>query len=412
MSVGGTGIPRLQDLSYVEVAAAQVSAGATFEQIRRALASRAAEIARDNDTDGSFDERQWDAIRADTKKYVHNTVDVLKELMRLGWIERHVLPSGPGSAYLHSDVVFTLTPEGRAWSQLALEDRRAAYNKLLGALVDVHPQFHGFLRVVGGRPDSASSHLTIPLLRWDGAIHKNEDAYLTQFIDYVNAAASSRALAWFADPDEIDADIRSYVSRIRARVNARSKTQSRKQFVNSCEEAVTKVAFRAAGCPVDYTSMELLRRWMRFLGVANFSYYAPGPYALRLWATARVTGSGPAVSIVRRVGGEVRRQALDVLLRAWQDRRSAAPNEMYAPIWELRAAVCWQHRIADDEFDKAIAEAVSGVYPDLGFRIHLDQASVRATPGSTRPLILPTELGMRRVFNIVTIVPHRTQEIE
>jgi hypothetical protein len=50
VSVGGAGIPRLQDLSYIEVAASRVAAEASFEQIRRALVARAAEIARDSDT--------------------------------------------------------------------------------------------------------------------------------------------------------------------------------------------------------------------------------------------------------------------------------------------------------------------------------------------------------------------------
>jgi len=77
-----------------------------------AAAARAAEIARDADTEGAFDDQKWEATRADPKKYVHNTVDVLKELMRLGWIQRHILPSGPSSAYLHSDVTFEMTPVG------------------------------------------------------------------------------------------------------------------------------------------------------------------------------------------------------------------------------------------------------------------------------------------------------------
>src|SRR4051794_33712013 len=126
MSAGGTGIPRLQDLSYVEVAAVQVAAGAKFEQIRRALISRAADIARENDNDGSFDERTWERTRADGTKHVHNTVDVLKELMRLGWLEREILPSGPSSAYLHVNTAFVLTDAGRAWVAESRVNRNAA----------------------------------------------------------------------------------------------------------------------------------------------------------------------------------------------------------------------------------------------------------------------------------------------
>ncbi len=410
MSVGGVGIPRLQDLSYVEVAIAQVAAGASFEHIRRSIVSRAEEIARDSDYDGSFDERRWQGLRTDTTKHVHNTVEVLKELMRLGWVVRHVLPSGPSSAYLHQDASFTLTPDGERWAALARDNRRTAYNVLLGALLNAHPQFEGFLRVVGARDDSTSTHFTVPLLRWDGAQHKSESNYLDSLVDYVAGAAATGTLAWSSDRETIEGGIRNYVGRIRKRVIARQKSQSRQQFINSCDEAVTKVAFAAAGCRLDYISMELLRRWTRFLGVANFSYYAPGPYALRFWATGNVSGRGSDATIVRRVGIEIRKRALERLLQVWQERHASNPGDMYVPIWELRAAACWHERISDDEFDKAIAEALSGIYPQLGFRIHLDQASVRATPGSTRPLVLPTDSGVPRVFNIATLIPVNPKE--
>lgn len=412
MSVGGAGIPRLQDIAYIEVAVAQVAAGANFEQIRRAVVTRAAETAREGDTDGSFDDRHWEATLARPTKHVHNTVDVLKELMRLGWLERHILPSGPASAYLHADATFALTPAGMTWAEIARSDRRAAYNALVGVLIDAHPQFEGYLKAVGARPDSSGTHLTVPLIRWDGTRHADEDAYLAALVEYAASAADSGRVGWVADRETIDAGVRGYVGRIRARLQAREKPVNRKQFVNSCEEAITRVAFETAGCPLDYVSMELLRRWMRFLGIANFSYYAPGPYSLRLWATGDVTGRGATATISRRVGPAVRRAALEGLMRAWQERRSESGGGMYIPIWELRAAVCWQKRISDEEFDKAIMEALNGDHPDLGFAIHLDQASLRATPGSTRPLVLPTASGLRRVFNVVAVLPTtNTKEI-
>lgn len=410
MSVGGVGIPRLQDLSYVEVAVAQVAAGATFEQVRKALVARAAEITRDADTEGKYDERKWVADRNDPTKHVHNAVDVLKELMRLGWLERHILPSGPRSAYLHAEATFDLTEAGQAWATLAAENRVAAYNKLVGFLIDAHPQFEWFLKVVGARPDSTASHLTVPLLRWDATLYSDEDAYLDALIDYAVSAAESGAAGWSATPEAIDTAVRGYVRRIQARLEAREKEQTRKQFVDTCDKAVTTVAFTAAGCPVDYVSMELLRRWTRFLGIANFTYYAQPPYGLRLWGTGTVVGRGEQPSITRRVGSEVRQRALECLWETWQERRQSAAAAMFLPIWDLRAGVCWKLRISDDEFDRAVAEALAGVHADLPFRIHLDQASARSTPPSTRPLILPTASGLRRVFNVVSMIPANPKE--
>jgi hypothetical protein len=405
VSAGGAGIPRLQDLSYVEVAISGVAADATFEQIRRSLIGRAAELARDNDTDGSFDERKWVQLRSDNTKFVHNTVDVLKELMRLGWVERRILPSGPSSAYAHADSTFNLTAAGARWADTVGQDRKHAYNLLLGALIDAHPQFEGFLRIIGARPDSSSPFLTIPLLRPLRSEHPTDDVYLDAFVDNACKAVATGAIGWSLEPDRIDEGIRSYVRRIAARMQARQKTVSRKLLAGMCEEAITRVSFAAAGCPLDYISMELLRRWSRTLGVGNFSYYSPGPYALRLWATATVNGRGPHVATTRRVGPDVRRGALKAVAAEWQDRRAEAAAGMYLPIWQLRAAVCWRQRISDDEFDRALIELLSDQHADLGLNVHLDQASLRSTPGSTRPLVLPTASGLRRVFNVISVAP-------
>ena len=57
-------------------------------------------------------------------------------------------------------------------------------------------------------------------------------------------------------------------------------------FTQTCEEALVKLAFSQTGCSIDYISMEIARRWSRWLGLASFTYHAPGPYALRLWGTS------------------------------------------------------------------------------------------------------------------------------
>lgn len=408
MSVGGSGIPRLQDLSYVAVAVANVAAGATFEQIRRSLVSRAANIARDTDTDGSFDEGKWDKARADNTKYVHNTVDVLKELMRLGWMQQHILPSSPKSAYVHVDSTFQLTSAGEAWTRLVATDERAAYNALTGTLLDAHPQFEGYLRIVGARPDSTGSHLTIPLFKPNNPARRADEGFLDAFIAFATDAVGQGSLGWTADPSDIAASVRGYVRRIQDRAEVRKKVMSGKDFANTCEEAITRFAFAAAGCRLDYISHELLRRWTRFLGLANFSYYAPGPSALRLWATGTVDDAGRTVTIARRVGPEVRRKALDALWGIWRDQRAEAAAGMYLPVWQIRAAVCWKQRISDAEFDTAITEVLAGQHEDLGLHIHLDQASLRATPASTKPLIIPTASGLRRVFNVISVSPAPT----
>ena len=406
MSTGGRAIPRLQDLSYFEVALEGVRQGLSFEDIRKALVGRARDLDREADLEGSFDDAKWERRRRDPREHVSNAVEVLKETMRLGWVERRILPSGPDSSYLHSEQRFALLPPGRDWADLVLRDRPAAYNVLAGVLVEAHPQLEGFLKALGARPDSPSQSFTIPLLRWDPERHLSEDVYLEDLVQVVVAAVRAGKTGWTDDASTIDRDIRGYVQRIRARRAARDKTQTRKEFLKTCEEAVTKVAFAATGCPIDYISMELMRRWARFLGVGNFSYYAPGPYALRLWGTGTLDGAGHEVAITRRIGPGIRQQVLAELLDVWQERRATSPATMYAPVWELRAAVCWRLRIADTEWDKAINELLHGAHNALPYRVHLDQASLGPPPRSTRPLVLQGPSGAR-IYNVMTLIQHK-----
>ncbi|WP_233290068.1 hypothetical protein [Kitasatospora sp. MBT66] len=409
-------------MTYIESAAVAVANGEPFERIRLSVLDRAERIARNSDHDGTFDSSKWEKRRQDPMSYVHNTVDVLKELMRLGWVERHVLPSTPRSAYAHAHVTYETTPAGLAWTDLVKQDQVAGYNALVGALLKAHPQFEGFLRLVGSRPDSTADHLTVPLLRTDGSSELGDSAYLTAFVGHVVEAARTGDLGWSEEPEIIEHRLRTYVDRALERWAARAKQRAakedrtperpttRKRLVMLCEEATVRLAFTAAGCPMDYISHELLRRWTRSLGLANFSYYAPGPHALRLWATGTVSGTGDQVAFRRTVGPQVRQSVLAALPRIWSTEEGLLDDATYHPVWRVRAAVCWELRISDEEFDAAIAAAYHGELPDPGFRIHLDEASQLRTPGSVRPLVLPSSTGQDRVFHVMSLYSARRAE--
>lgn len=69
--------------------------------------------------------------------------------MRLGSVEKAILPSSGKSAYAHKEARYRITPAGREWVSLLESDRRAAYDKLLPGLVRAHPTFTCFLSVTG-----------------------------------------------------------------------------------------------------------------------------------------------------------------------------------------------------------------------------------------------------------------------
>jgi len=410
MTVGGQGLPRLQELAYLETIAKAVVTGLPFEGIRLALVDHIWSLrqASPGDPPDPAEYRTW---RNDEKKFVRNVTDALKELMRLEFIENSMLPSSGTSAYAHKDATYRTTSAGLRWVSLLESDRRAAYDELLPRLVFAHRGFRCFLSAVGVIGDSRSSFV-IPLLRWSKLPPNNrtEAAYRGAIGDYVAGALASSDLGWHAEAFEIGEAVNAYLDRVLARAQARDKNpfQTVRAFTQTCEEALVRLAFAKAGCSIDYVSMEIARRWSRWLGLASYTYHAPDPYALRFWSAAQMQLADDSVIVHRRAGGDWRDRALAELHDHCQQARAAGTT--YVPVWEARAAVCWRLRIVDDEFDRAVTDMIAGRRGEhLPWRVHLDQVSVGSIPSSASPVTLTTATAGTRAYNVVTIVPKHTK---
>lgn len=406
MTVGGQGLPRLQELAYLETIAKAAEAGLAFEEIRLALVDHIWQVRQATPGDPP-DPAEYRAWRGDEKKYVRNVTDALKELMRLGFVEKAVLPSSRTSAYAHKDSTYPATSSGRQWVQILEDDRRAAYDDLLPRLIAAHPGFECFLTTVGAIGGQRAAFV-VPLLRWGElpAHQRSQQAYRGAIGHYVSGALASSDLGWNAGASEITDSVNAYLDGILARAQARGKDPfpTVRTFTQTCEEALVKLAFSKAGCAIDYISVEIARRWSRWLGLASFTYHAPGHHALRFWNTARIELGGGAASVERRAGGQWRDLALDALHDHCQEARAAGTT--YVPVWEVRAAVCWKLRIVDDEFDRAVTDMIAGRRGDeLAWRIHLDQVSVGSIPSSAAPFVLTTSAAGTRSYNVMTVVP-------
>ena len=412
MTVGGQGIPRLQELAYLETVATAVKRGCNFEEIRLAIVEHVwanAQNAPETELPELATYRQW---RSDEKKFVRNVTDALKELMRLGFAKAAQLPSSGRSAYAHRESTYKLTSTGEEWIEVLESDRRNAYDTLVPHLIQHHPGFACFLTVVGVLGDDVERTFVVPLLRW-GQLPRGQRSYTTyrsSIGDYVAVALASSDLGWSATASEIRDSVSHYLDRVLARAEARERDPfpTVRAFIQTCEEALVKLAFSKAGCSLDYISVEIARRWSRWLGLASFTYYAPGPHALRFWHTSQINLSNREKPIARHTGGQWRDRALDALYEYCQQTRAAGTT--YIPVWEARAAVCWRLRIVDDEFDRAITDMIAGGRAqDRSWRVHLDQVSIGSTPSSAAPFVLKTASTGVRKYNVLTVVPKLTQ---
>jgi hypothetical protein len=407
VTTGGKGIPRLQELTYLEVAAIAVDEEVPFEGIRRRLVDHMVRVSEANP--GTGNTALYTPAIENPKRYVRNVSESLKELMRLGLVHQANLPATASSAHVFRDMRYALTESGKEWSELLRTRPAAAYDHLTDLLAQAHPQFVGFLRLV-------SRGFAVPTARWtDPRGTPSRHRYVEHLARATAELLDAHNLGWRANEGQIRNALDAYTSDIAARAEARGRSDPflrNQDFVGSCEEALVKFAFTSAGEPIDYISHEILRRWMRTLALASFSYHVPGPSMLRFWPTAELEISDAAIAAVRHVGPEWRERALGNLGEAYERCRVVdGQPSLWVPIYRLRAAVCSRIELVDREFDHAVRAFLAGeLGQDLPFRVNVDPALYGNVPPSERPLIVQTKAGAR-TYHSISVVPRRPAPI-
>ena len=408
-SPGGRGIPRLQELSFLEVAILGVAGGATFEEIRRQLVAHMIELRRNNAGTGNI--ATFRLAQDDPKRYVRNATESLKELMRLGLVTPATLPSSARAARTYKNTTFGLTAAGQGWAALLEDDLRGAYDELLGMLWKTHPQFEGFLRAVS--VDRAG--LVVPLAQWgELPLPRTRDRYVDFLTKRVAEALSNGESGWSATESDVRTAITTYIKSIRQSAQDRERPDPHprnQDFVRGCEEAVVKFAFHQCRISLDYISQEVLRRWTKVLGVASFSYHVPGPTALRIWPTAALDLKGDTVSARRRTGSEKVAQVVTTLREAYDQVRKDDPSRsLWVPIYRVRAAACYRLLIPDAVFDRALIKLLRGDQEvDVPYGVNIDPAQYGNVPPTELPLRVETSRGVRNYYSM-SLVPRREKE--
>jgi hypothetical protein len=403
-----SGIPRLQEIEFLQVAASRVVKEGTYDEVRKDLIDyMAAERERIAPTGNHAAFR---LARHDPQRYMRNATEALAELMRLGMIERAQLPTTRKVAPVYRNRRFQLTSSGRAWLEKLEGTPTAAYDELLALLWRVHPQFAGYLRLLD------SGMFSIPTANW-GEVHhdrvgpEGREAYISFLVTRAANATKKGAIGWSATEEEIAGAIRSYIDERLAAAARRQRPDPyprSRDFANACEEALVSFAFRRAGLQIDYISHEIIRRWTKWLAVANFSYHVPAAPALRLWPTASLTEDkrGGLVGIERRTVPQWGDRVIDELPAAYELARARALGNSWVPIYQVRATVCSKLGLGDRIFDLALSEFLDGQRrQDAPFRVNLDPAEYGSTPPTEQPLRVRDRSGRQQIYRVMTIIP-------
>ena len=318
--------------------------------------------------------------RGDPKRYVSNVSASLKELMLLGLVEKATVPSSARAALNYASATFAASDKGRKWAELLRDDLRKAYDQLFDMLWHAHPQFKAFFRVLN------SEGLAVPLLQW-GDIPKprTRGRYVSALASNATRCLEDEPSGWAASEPNILEAVRGYLEDRYRDARARGREEpypKNRDFVSACEEALVKFAFEKRGVSIDYISHQILRRWTKVLGVANYSYHVPSWSALRLWSTAVIEKSGNQVLASRRTGAAIVQSAIEQLPSVYEEvRRQDPTGSLWLPIYRVRAGICWKLKAPEAVFDKALYQVLAGDSDnEITFGINLDKAQYGNVP--------------------------------
>lgn len=391
----GTGVPRLQELSFLSAAMLTVVAGGGFEDVRQSLIAHMSTLREAETLTGNT--APFRLAKYNPTRYVENTTAALGELMKLGFLEKSPLPSSGSAAVAYQDRTFDPTEAGEEWAALLAGKARGtgpSFDVLLRELWRIHPQFSGYLRLLAIQP------FVLPTARWSeanpadagiepGLARRRHVEFLS---DRAFRAVEAGVTGWSAERDDIAGAIKSYIEdryAAAASRNVGNPYARNRDFVGACEEALVSFAFQQAGLKMDYITLEILRRWTRVLNVANFSYHVPGAPALRLWSTAEldVDDSNQLLRVHRHGLSTHGDAVIDAIPEAFDQARRQDPTSSWVPIYRVRAAVALKLQLNDNVVDAALREFNAGIRrPDASFTINFDSAEIGTTPPTESPL--------------------------
>lgn len=414
----GIGIPRLQELGSLDYTLQLAAAGKSYDEIRIGLISWM-EARRD----GPAASGRYMGVRrkpgvgghAETR-FMDNASEALAELMRLGWIEKTTLPTTAKALPTYRARRFAVTSAGQERIALVEADPGAAIDALLAAMWPLHPQMSGYY----GR--LAERGIVIPTLNWteffpDGVDQFGDTErrrYMDELARRVVEAASTTDLGWEPPEATLRQSIESVVVKrsARAQRNARPYPYARPQdFTRDCHKALVRTAFDAAGLKtanlaIDYTTHEILRRWGRDLGIANFSYHVPeGVQALRCWGTADLEAHDGGVRPLRRRTADYGDAVVAELATAYEDARRSQGGGGFVPVHALRQLVCWRLRLNGDVFDRAIRDVLEG-HRAVPFRLIPDRGYAGKVPPTEMPLVLTDSHGRPSAYLLIMLTPN------
>lgn len=383
----GWSVPRLQRLLYLEVGLAAISQGKTFDEVRQSLLRSAAE-KRDTPLAIDVGARHWDPFA-----FWSPTQETLGELMKLGFVVQDQLPSAKNYVDEYRRKTFALTDSGKAASvQLHQGDAKskvAFLNALAVALFETHPAFSKLLNTVTAHPLCIPEFTIEELDRF-----KAEGGVRKRLGEEVVARISRHWPAGLPVPGtrRVQGAVREAIDRRFPKTRTRP---SKKQLLDTINDAVAAFSVDARAIPLDAISFNVCMSWANQLAVMEQSRYVEDYSGRTVWATAWLEDHA-----VRRRGFQDSTEAvIRELLNGFRKVADSVPefrSSGYLPIYRVRAQAAFAARVNVRLVDRILSQIVSS---ELQAPYKVQVALGRGTPPPPSEPIF--KVGGRRFYDIL-----------
>jgi hypothetical protein len=333
--------------------------GATFDEVRQRYKTTAEALASQ---DGPLRNVPAPIESAD---YVAQTAVLLREAMRLGFVERALVPSGRHESQVFRKLRYALTPIGR---ELAAHCRTPDFSERLSSeLCRAHPYFRKLLLTL------ENAAIACPEID-DSVVHEARREHKGGYSWASYAGRLLHGQPAVAMPLRVVTDVtkRTLVS-VRRRRASRDATSSSKSSADAINEAFTASAFAVRGMPFGVAEIGILKRWGLQLGVIDQSRHVPGYSAFNLiWLTADlVEGEQISVRHRRAIDSETKIANCIVELYRTSARKEARAFTLYLPIESIRTQVAFQCGVTRAVIDLVLERMSKGLIAEAPVQIEM-----------------------------------------
>lgn len=388
-------IPKLDQVSYLFDTLGLINEQSSFDAIRKELIRLLPEARRER-------------VRAPDAMFWSNVRDALRELMRLGLVEKAALPSRTGQLDAHRNRTFSLTDAGRSFLELEQRDAWEFRDRFAQAMLLAHPYLRELYLLLGSRelyfPRIQKSEIPGDVEAWRTGPPEALEA-LTGFLrDAVNGVMGAGL-----DFSGMDEKMRPYLIAAWKRLDTKQKAHAFSQaVVKTFNDVSVRLLLQINGQRMDYVTFRSAVGLLSDLNAIWSSRSLTGRRGWTIWATS--TANVPASASSGSPGDQALRGAV------WFKRRTARQDAVreslmtnffslpgrrggFALIHELRAAVCHQMKIHGQDFDTVLRKLHSQSMVDEAYSINLDRGGADELPPSEEPF----RIG-ERAFYLITLL--------